>query len=84
MPRFNSIKFYQNRTKIKLVFVKNRQNFRALGARPPGPRKSSPIADSGYALESNHVFALLLFMLQEFSLKPDFKSINFYQNRAKI
>ena len=45
MPRFNGIKFYQNRPKIKLVFVKNRQNFRALGAPPPDPRKSPPIAD---------------------------------------
>ena len=44
MPRFNSIKFYQNRPKIKLVFVKNRQNFRALGAQPPDPR-NPPIAD---------------------------------------
>ena len=33
---------------------------------------------------SNHVFALLIFMPPEFSLKPDFKSINFYQNKAKI
>ena len=84
MPRFNSIKFYQNRPKIKLVFVKNKQNFRALGAPPPDPRKSPPKYISGYALEPNHVFALLIFMPPEFSLKPDFKSINFYQNKAKI
>ena len=85
MPRFNSIKFYQNRPKIKLVFVKNRQKFRALGAPPPDPRKSPPpLQISGYALESNHVFAQLIFMPPEFSLKPDFKSINFYQNKAKI
>ena len=46
MPRFNSIKFYQNRPKIKLVFVKNRQNFRALGAPPQTPETASlPIAD---------------------------------------
>ena len=38
MPHFNSIKFYQNRPKIKLFFVKNRQNFRALGAQPPDPQ----------------------------------------------
>ena len=37
MPRFNSIKFYQNRPKIKLVFVKNWQNFRALGLRAQTP-----------------------------------------------
>ena len=84
MPRFNSIKVYQNRPKIKLVFVKNRQNFRALGAPPPDPRKPPPLQISGYALESNHVFALLIFMPPEFSLKPDFKSINFYQDMAKI
>ena len=46
MPRFNSIKLYQNRLKITLGFVKNRQNFRALGAPPPDPRESPlPIAD---------------------------------------
>ena len=84
MPRFNSIKFYQNRPKIKLVFVKNRQNFRALVAPPPDPPKSPPMQISGYAPEFNHVFALLIFMPPEFSLKPDFKSINFYQNKAKI
>ena len=82
MPRFNSIKFYQSRPNIKLVFVKNRQNFRA----PPDPRKSppSPLQISGYAPEFNHVFALLIFMPPEFSLKLGFKSINFYQNTAKI
>ena len=85
MPRFNSIKFYQNRPKIKLVFVKNRQNFRAMGVPPPDPRKSPPpLQISGYAPESNHVFALLIFMPPEFSLMPDFESINFYQNKAKI
>ena len=45
MPRFNSIKLYQNRPKIKLVFVKNRQNFRALGATLPDPPESPSIAD---------------------------------------
>ena len=45
MPRFNSIKFYQNRPKIKLVFVKNRQNFRALGAPLPDPEKAPTNAD---------------------------------------
>ena len=85
MPRFNSIKFYQNRLKIKLVFVKNRQNFRALGAPLPDPGKSlPPLQISGYAPDSNHVFALLIFMPPEFSLTPDFRSINFYQNKAKI
>ena len=85
MPRFNSIKFYQNRPKIKLVFVINGQNFRVLGAPPPDPRKSPPpLQISGYAPEFNHVFALLIFMSPEFYLKPDFKSINFYQNKAKI
>ena len=84
MPRFNSIKFYQNRPKIKLVFVKNRQSFRALGAQPPNPRKAPPLHISGYVPESNHAFALLIFTPREFSLMPDFKSINFYQNKAKI
>ena len=86
MPRFNSIKFYQNRPKIKLGFVKNRQNFRALGALPPDPRQSPPppLQISGYAPKCNYVFALLIFMPTEFFLKPDFKSINFYQNKAKI
>ena len=45
MPRFNSIKFYQNRPKIKLVFVKNRQSFRALGAPPQTPEKAPYISD---------------------------------------
>ena len=85
MPRFNSIKFYQNTPKIKLVFVKTRQHFRALGAQPPDPRKTPlQLQVSDYALEFNHVFALLIFMPPEFSLKPDFKSINFNQNKAKI
>ena len=85
MPRFNSIKIYQNRPEIKLVFVKSRQNFWAQGAPPPDPRKSppSPLQTSGYAPEFNHVFSLLIFMPPEFSLKLDFKSINFYQNKAK-
>ena len=39
---------------------------------------------SGYTLESNHVFALLIFMPPEFSLMPHFKRINFYQNNLKI
>ena len=47
---------------------------------PPPP----PLQISGYAPESNYVFALLIFMPPEFSLMPDFKSINFYQNKAKI
>ena len=86
MPRFNSIKFYQNRPKIKLVFVKNRQNFRALGAPSPDLRKRlpPPLQTSGYAPESNHVLALLIFLPPKFSLKPDFKSINFYQNKGKL
>ena len=51
--------------------------------RPQTPEKSPPLQISGYVLESNHVFALLIFTPPEFSLKPDFKSINFYQNKAK-
>ena len=39
---------------------------------------------SGYAPESNHFFALLIFMPPEFSLMPGFKSINFYQNKPNI
>ena len=84
MPRLNSIKFHQNRPKIKLVFVKNRQNFRTLGLRPQIPEKAPPLQISSNAPESNRVFALLIFMPPEFSLKPDFTSINFYQNKAKI
>ena len=83
MPCFNSIKFYQNRPKIRLVFVKNRQNFRALGA-PPLDLRIPPLQISGYGPEFNHVFALLIFVFLEFSLMPDFKSISFYQNKAKI
>ena len=84
MPRFNSTKFYQIRPKIKLVCVKNRQSFRALGLRPQTPKRAPPLQISGYAPESNHVFALLIFMPPECSLKPDFKSINFYQHKANI
>ena len=84
MPRFNSIKFYQNRPKIKLVFVKNRQNLVRWGLRPQTPEKAPPLQISGYAPESNYAFAQLIFMPPEFSLKPDFKSIIFYQNKAKI
>ena len=86
MPRFNRIKLYQNRPKIKLVFVKNRQNFRVLGLRPQTPEKaSSPLQISGYAPECNHVFALLIFMPPEFSLKPDFKkTLTFIKIRLKL
>ena len=84
MPRFNSIKFYQNRPKIKLVFVNNRQNFQALGAPPQTPEKAPSLQISGYVPESNHVLALLILMPPESSLMPDFKSINFYQNKTKI
>ena len=58
--------------------------FERWGLRPQTPEKAPPLQVSGYALESNHVFALLIFMPPEFSLKPDFKSINLYQNKAKI
>ena len=85
MPRFNSIKFYQNRPKIKLVFVKNRQNFRALGIPLPDLRTSPPpLQISGYVPKPNHVFAQLIFMPPEFSLMPNFKSVYFYQNKAEI
>ena len=39
MPRFESIIFYQNSPKIKL-FLKKMQNFQALGALPPDPRRA--------------------------------------------
>ena len=85
MPRFNSIKFYQNRPKIKLVLSKIDKIFERRGLRPQTPEKaSSALQIFGYAPESNHVFALLIFMPPEFFLKSDFKSINFYQNKAKI
>ena len=85
MPRFNSIKFYQNRPKIKLVFVKNRQNFRALGAPLPDPRKSPPHCRfRATDLSLIMLLPLLIFMPPEFSLTPDFWSINFYQKKAKI
>ena len=85
MPRFNSIKLYQNRPKIKLVFVKKDKIFECWGLRPQTPEKApSPLQISGNAPERNHVSALLIFMPPEFSLKPDFKSINFYQNKAKL
>ena len=87
MPRFNSIEFYQNRPEIKLVSVKNRQNFQELGALLPDPEKAPPLLHiSGYAPESNHVFAVLIFMPPEFSLKPDFKSITvtFIKIRLKL
>ena len=82
MQRFNSIKFYQNRPKIKLVFVKNRKIFRAL--KSPRKKPPTPLQISGNVPESNHVFAMLIFMPPEFSLKPDFKSVKFYQNKARI
>ena len=59
--------------------------FERWGLCPQTPEKvPPPLQISGYAPEFNHVFALLIFMPPEFSLKPDFKSINFYQNKAKI
>ena len=84
MPRFNSIMFHQNRPKIKLVFAKIDKIFERWGLRPQTPEKAPPLQISGYAPESNHVFALLIFMPLEFSLTPDFKSISFHQNKAKI
>ena len=55
------------------------------GLRPQIPQKHPPPSQiSDYAPEFNHVFALLIFMPPEFSPKPDFKSINFYQHKAKI
>ena len=35
MPRFNSINFYQNMSKIKLFLQQKIQNFQTLGAPPP-------------------------------------------------
>ena len=56
-----------------------------MGAQPPDPPNILPsLQISGNAPESNHAFALLIFMPPEFSMKPDFKSINFYQHKAKI
>ena len=45
MHCFTSINFDQNRPKIKLFFAKKKQNFWVLGALPPDPRISPPIAD---------------------------------------
>ena len=84
MPLFNRFKFHQNRPKIKLFFVTNKQNFRARGLRPQTPATAPPLQISGYALESNHAFAPPIFMPPEFSLVPRFKSIHFFQNKLKI
>ena len=52
----------------------------------PQTSKTAPtrLQISGYAPESNHVFALLISMPPEFSLMPCVKTINFYQNKLKI
>ena len=85
MPHFKSINFYQNRSKIKLFLQnKNKKIFRALSSPPPHPQSSPTLQISGYAPESNHVFAPLISMPPEFFLIPHLKSINFYQNKPKI
>ena len=79
MPHFKSIKFYQNRPKIKLFLQKNTKVF------PQIPETGSfQLQISGFVPQSNHVFALLISMPPEFSLMPLFTSINFHQNKQKI
>ena len=56
MPRFNSISFYQNRPKIDLFLQKNTK-FLIAGLRPRTTRTAPALQISGYAPESNHVFA---------------------------
>ena len=85
MPHFKNINFYQNRPKIILILKKKIQSFRLLGVLPPDSRNSHPpLQVSGYAAESNHVFALLISMPPKSSLMPCLKSINSYQNKPNI
>ena len=46
--------------------------------------KQIPLQTSGYVPESNHAFALLIFIPPQFSLMLRLKSIIFYQNKPKI
>ena len=48
------------------------------------PETVPPLQISGYAPESNHVFAQLISRPPEFSQMPRLKSTNFYQNKPKI
>ena len=84
MPHLKSINFYHKRPKIKFFLQnKNKKIFERVGLSPTPP-KQSPLQISGYAHESNHVFALLVFMPPKFSLMPRLKIINFYQNKPQI
>ena len=76
MPYFKSINFCQNWLKIKLFLKKNATFLRARSSAPKPPKRLPPLQISGYASESNHVFALLIFMPPEFSLMPRLKSFN--------
>ena len=86
MPYFKSINFYQNRPKIKLFLPKNIKFSSSEGSapRPPKQPPPPPLQISGYVLEFNHVFALLISTPPEFSLMLPLKCINFYQNKPKI
>ena len=82
MPRFNSISFYQNRPKIELFLQKNTK-FLSAGLRPQTTRATPALSQiSGYAPESNHVFAH--FCTPEFSLMLRFKSIIFIKISPKL
>ena len=74
-----------NRNEIELFWKKNTK-FLSAGCSTPQTSETAPprLQISGYAPESNHVFALLISMPPEFSLMPRFKTINFYQNKLKI
>ena len=51
---------------------------------PRFPRSLSLLQISGYASDSNHVFAPLISMPPEFSQMPLFKSINFIRFRIRL
>ena len=62
---------------MKLFLQKNRQFFERRGLRAKTLEAAPPIADflqiSSYVPESNHVLALLIFILSEFSLMCSIK-----------
>ena len=82
MPHFKSINFYQNRPKLKLFLQKKDAKF--WSSSPDLQNCPLSLQISSCAPETNHVFALLISMQQEFSLMRGFKSFNFYQNKLKI
>ena len=57
MPRFKSINFYQNRPKIEL-FLQKTTKLLSAGLRPQTTKTAPALLQiSGYAPESNYVFA---------------------------